>query len=70
MDRDFAKVMMRHQDAIDLHFGAMTEIIREHAPDELKAQMLKGIASCIAELMFSVRSPIVRAFPDLETDPK
>ncbi len=70
MDREFAKIMMRHQDALDLHFGAMSEIIREHAPDDLKEQMGKGIAACTTELLFSVRSPIVKAFPELETDPK
>ena len=68
MDRKFAEAMTRHVDAIDLLLGAMTEIIREHAPEEQKAEMASGAFRCVNELYLSISKPIADVFPDLHPD--
>ena len=70
MDRDFAKAMMRHCDAIDLLLGAMSEIARTHAPEDERKRMLSGIFKCVDELHVSTRRPILDAYPDLDRDQK
>ena len=60
--------MSRHVDAIDLLLGAMTEIIREHAPEERKHEMTGGVFRCANELYLSVSKPIANVFPDLHPD--
>jgi hypothetical protein len=68
MDREFAKAMMRHSDALDLLLGAMSEIVREHAPDELKRPMAERIFHCVNELHVAIRNPITNAFPEYDRD--
>jgi len=70
MDREFAKVMMRHFDAIDLLTGAMIEIIRAHGPEDSKTQMEKNIYRCIGDLHLDVRAQIAKAFPEFDQDKK
>lgn len=68
MDRTFAELMMRHADAIDLHLGAMSEIVREHAGDDVKRQMLDGIFKCVNDMYENVSRPIAKVYPDLHPD--
>ncbi len=68
MDREFAKAMMRHSDAVDVLLGAMSEIVREHAPDDLKESMTRKIFHCVNELHLGVRHPVTQAFPEFDRD--
>ncbi len=68
MDRDFAKLMMRYSDALDLMLGQMAEVVKEHGPDNLKEQMSRSLFKCVGDLDLDVRAPILRAFPDLHRD--
>ena len=68
MDREFAEVMKRHVDAVDLLLGAMTEIIEKQGPEEQKAEMTRGVFQCVNELYMAVSKPIADVFPDLHPD--
>ena len=70
MDRDFAKAMMRHFDAIDLLSANMCELIDAHGPEDKKIAMKKAVYKCIGDLSLDVREEIVRAFPEFDRDTK
>jgi hypothetical protein len=69
IDRDVARALMRHSDAVDLLLGAMSEIANE-APDTIKAAMQEAIFESVNKLHVGVRAPILREFPDLDRDQK
>ena len=67
VDRETARALMRHSDAVDLLLGAMSEIV-ERAPDPLKREMLDAIFRSVDQLHRGVRVPIVKEHPDLDRD--
>lgn len=60
---------MRHIDAIDLHLGAILEIVQEHVPPGTTRKLLSdGAFRAVNEMHTRIARPITRAFPDLDID--